>query len=349
VGNYDITYGFTDLIYFGDYFSDKAISKLQETPHKIKEGLGYDGQFYAQIALDPLLINDELPQAIDIISYRSRRIFLPILSYMLGLGKPVLIINIYALLNLIFYYMLIFGIKKYLKPSNLKDFLILLPIFYGSGTFFSYRMSLPDLPSTVFIFFGIFSQNPIYYSFAFLTKETSLVNIFGIFDSNQSIRKNILKMITVSLPLIIWLFYVSLRFGFSGSLGSGNFSLPGYVIIIQGINSVGKLLNSFDFETFTMLLALVSISCQALYLLMNINLNNAYWRVGIASAVLFLFLGEEVLLQDIAFCRALLPLTFSFNFLLKDKDKNFFFWFILGNIGLFGGISRTLFVYNWIF
>lgn len=349
IENYEEPYGFTDLIYFGEQFSDNAISTLQETPHKIKEGLGYDGQFYAQIALDPLLLNEELPYAIDLISYRSRRIFLPILSFILGLGIPFLILNIYALINLFYYYILLLGIIKFLKPSTLKDFLILLPIFYGTGTFYSYRMSLPDLPSTVFIFWGVFSQNPIYYSFAFLTKETSLINILGIVDTNQSLRSNIIRIISVSLPLLIWLLYIIFRFSFSDSLGSGNFSIPGYAIINQIFNLLGILINSFNFESLTFLLALISISFQALYFLIYFDVKNPYWRVGIASTVLFLFLGESVLMQDIAFCRAVLPLTFSFNFLLKDKDKDFFFWLIAGNIGLFGGILRTIFVYNWIF
>jgi len=350
IENFDISYGFTDLIYFGEFFSENAISKLQETPHKIKEGFGYDGQFYAQIALDPLLLNEELPQAIDSVSYRSRRIFLPFLSFIFGLGIPVIIINIYAILNLFFYYILLFIVNKYLKPSNLHEFLILVPILYGTGTFFSYRMSLPDLPSTVLIFIGIFSQTPIFFSLAFLTKETTIVNILGIIRSDQSKLKNLQKMIAVSLPLMIWILYISLRLGISGSFGSsGNFAFPGTAIIHQATNLFGKMLNPFDFESFTMLLALISITFQSLFMFFHPNPRNPIWRVGVASAVLFLFLGEEVLMQDIAFCRALLPLTFSFNFLLKDNENNFFKWLIIGNMGLFGGIGRTIFLYNWIF
>jgi hypothetical protein len=47
--------GFTSLIMFGEQFEPSASAYLQRTPHAVDRGSGYDGQFYAQIALDPLL------------------------------------------------------------------------------------------------------------------------------------------------------------------------------------------------------------------------------------------------------------------------------------------------------
>ena len=48
--------GFTRLIRFGDYFSPRAVPQLREVPiHVYEDSHGYDAQFYAQMALDPLL------------------------------------------------------------------------------------------------------------------------------------------------------------------------------------------------------------------------------------------------------------------------------------------------------
>ena len=49
---------------------------------------GYDGQFYAQIALDPTLRNPGLKDACDNLAYRAQLIAMPVASYVLGLGQP---------------------------------------------------------------------------------------------------------------------------------------------------------------------------------------------------------------------------------------------------------------------
>ena len=58
--------GFTSLIRFGEKWQDRRHSALQNLPiATVPESYGYDGQFYAQIALDPLLRSPELTQAVD--------------------------------------------------------------------------------------------------------------------------------------------------------------------------------------------------------------------------------------------------------------------------------------------
>lgn len=53
--------------------------------------LGYDGQFFLTLGLDPGLTNPDSIAALDGPPYRYQRILYPLLGYLLGLGKPALI------------------------------------------------------------------------------------------------------------------------------------------------------------------------------------------------------------------------------------------------------------------
>jgi len=72
--------GLTSLIQFGDQFEARALPALRAVPHAVREGAGYDGQFYAQLALDPLLRSESIDTALDGAAYRGRRILLPSLA-----------------------------------------------------------------------------------------------------------------------------------------------------------------------------------------------------------------------------------------------------------------------------
>lgn len=49
---------------------------------------GYDGQYYAALATDPLLHRDETLRALDMPSYRATRILVPFLAWLAAVGRP---------------------------------------------------------------------------------------------------------------------------------------------------------------------------------------------------------------------------------------------------------------------
>ena len=60
-----------------------------------------------------------------------------------------------------------------------------------------------------------------------------------------------------------------------------------------------------------------------------------WWRLGAPFALLFPLLGAPVLAEQIAYCRALLPLTLGFNLLLlREGWLRAGAWYLLGNIGM---------------
>ena len=75
--------GFTELIDFGDQFHQTALPAIRDVPHYVDpRSPGYDGQWYAQLALEPLLRNRGLDLALDTPQYRARRILFSWTAYL---------------------------------------------------------------------------------------------------------------------------------------------------------------------------------------------------------------------------------------------------------------------------
>jgi hypothetical protein len=80
--------------------ADSEAPALREVPHfTYPAWASYDGQFYAQRALDPFCRDPLVDHAIDLPPFRARRILFSWTAYTLGLGRPAWIIEIYALQN----------------------------------------------------------------------------------------------------------------------------------------------------------------------------------------------------------------------------------------------------------
>src|SRR5215471_20438463 len=97
---------FTGLIYYGAHFYPTAIREVRQIKPKLNSAAGYDGQFYSQIAIHPSLRAPGLRESLDVPAYRAMRPFLPWLSYLAGFGRPFWILQMYALGNLVFWYLL---------------------------------------------------------------------------------------------------------------------------------------------------------------------------------------------------------------------------------------------------
>jgi len=74
-----------------------------------------------QVAIDPTLRNPRLRDDLDFPTYRSTRILLPALARVSGLGNSCRIIQVFAVLNLFFWLLLLFGMIRYLQPVTVRD------------------------------------------------------------------------------------------------------------------------------------------------------------------------------------------------------------------------------------
>ena len=103
----DPSSGFLGLALFGKHFETTRLEAVNRAAPPTATEIGYDGQFYAQVALDPSLGDPALPRALDNAAYRARRIGLPVLAWAAGLGRPAWVLQAYVLLNAVFWVLLL--------------------------------------------------------------------------------------------------------------------------------------------------------------------------------------------------------------------------------------------------
>jgi hypothetical protein len=96
--------------YHGDWTALYCIGGARPLPpplrdaYRFRGSTGFDGQAYLMIALDPLFRNDH-SSYVDEAALRYRRILLPGLAFITGLGDPRLIVYTYILVNLGFLFL----------------------------------------------------------------------------------------------------------------------------------------------------------------------------------------------------------------------------------------------------
>lgn len=348
--------GLTSLIRFGESWQDRRHSDLNTVSvATIVSSNGYDGQFYAQIALDPTLRSAEFEQVIDIPTYRSRRILLPATASFFGLGKPAWTIQIYAFLNILCWFALAWILRAMIAGDSWACFARWFACMFSLGVLDSVRQSLVDLPALLLIALAIhaYSRPPARSKFSFwltlanLTKETSVLaaaalNIDDLFKPDRR-RRAILSVILAAIPLCLWSIYVHHRFsGSTPSSGLGNFTWPFFAIFSEGTSWIQKIAQGdFDSRYTFGLIAIVSLGLQFASLWKKPRFDSPWWRVGAVYSLLLPFLGVWVWSGYWAACRAVLPLTIAFNLLLP---ANRHFWMIwgLGNLTVLHAVWRFL-------
>ena len=173
---YGPEYGFTGMLRYGEKFNAHALDKAKQAPRKIFPGLGFDGQFYANLALDPTLTNKKMAAAMDLPQYRSRRIFLPLCAFLAGHGNPAATVNAYAVCNFVFWIFLCVIVFVKINPRSLQEYACALMIVFTSGVVGSALLALTDMPATALLFAAIVFPLlwPLFLSCAVLSRETTL-------------------------------------------------------------------------------------------------------------------------------------------------------------------------------
>ena len=154
-GFYDPATGFTSFVRFGREFGGRALPVLSDVPHATEPGWGYDGQFYAQLALDPLLQTEDLRVALDSPEYRGRRILFPAMAWVLGLGRPGLVLQVYSLLNVASWIVLACLLLRWLPAGSGRTLAAWAACLFSPGLLASVRAALPDGPGVLLLVVGL--------------------------------------------------------------------------------------------------------------------------------------------------------------------------------------------------
>ncbi len=155
----------------------------------------------------------------------------------------------------------------------------------------------------------------------------------------------------VTLPLGLWMLYLWLGNHESANMaGIRNFGLPLTGYVTEWATTMAELREASWGPARFSLLALISLTTQVAVLVIIRDWSNPWWRVGMVSCVLMVFLGDAVWEgHPGAATRVLLPMTFAFNLVLP---RNRWFWllFILGNLTVLPGLEtvRAPFLWSWL-
>lgn len=347
--------GFTSLIRFGETWNDRRHSSLQVLPLAVVPASnGYDGQFYAQIALDPTLRDAELAQVVDAPAYRARRILLPALAALLGLGNPWWTIQAYAVLNVLCWLLFAWLLHRHIGGSDWIAYARWIGCVFSMGALESVRQSLVDLPALLLLLLAVeahsrdrFGPSSLWLALGNLAKETSLLSALALqcdFSAGKlPWRRILISLGLCALPLVVWALYVHHRFPLSTDANSlGNFTWPLLGLLDHLKTCAAAILAGNLDGRYTMgLLAALGFLVQILVLWRAPEPRSAWWRIGAVYSLLFVFLSPWVWSGYWATCRALLPMTVAFNLLLPAQ-RHFWPLWVLGNLTLLHGLWRFL-------
>ncbi|MEZ5414521.1 MAG: hypothetical protein R3F03_09435 [Opitutaceae bacterium] len=346
--------GFSYLVSFGGLQTRPTVSALKDVDYYVQaDSYGYDAQYYVQIAMDPSLRDADLVEAVDNLPYRARRILISAISYVLGWGEPVSILQAYVLQNAIAWLLLAGILLRWFPPSSWSNWLRWSGVLFSFGMCVSVRNSLVDGPSLVLVAAGVFlvEKNRPWLAAAVLGiaglgKETNLLggSALARVEDLQAPRRwpvMALRGLLVAVPLALWLWYIQSAVGPAAEAGARNFALPfaGWWEKVQVVWQEALAPRTWDIAvlqngTFWSILMLIALTVQFLFLVLRPQWRQAWWRVGITFAVLMVFLGDAVWEGfPGAASRVLLPMQLAFNALVPMSRR---WWpvLVLGNLTL---------------
>ena len=237
--------------------------------------LGYDGQMFLSLSLDPFLQDSGTIDALDHPQYRYRRILYPLLGYIFGLGNPQLIPYIMVGLNCVFIILIVFVSSLYLRkyPSITWQGLLVLCI---PGIWIILSLSTAGLLSSLLLVSALYfyrQERPISTALsiaaACLNREIMLLMWLAFVLTSIWERKwrQLQHLLWAWLPAAIWNIYVVYRLKFQGTSGvSENFGYP----LLGIFNKLATLVTADSlaknlFEAFSF--GLLPMICLAIFLI----------------------------------------------------------------------------------
>ncbi len=340
--------GFTYLIIFGDKDSARFIPQLRTVNHyELENSAGYDGAYYAQIAMQPNLSDPALKRGVDNLAYRSRRILFCWTAYALALGNPIRALHIYAVQNIVCWLLLGGLLLRWFPPNCWQNYLRWCGVMFSYGLCFSLRGSLVDGPSLLLIACGVALVeagrpwwSAIVLGISGLGKETNILGGAALArpESNtiQGWSKVALRGVIVVLPVVLWLLVVRRWLGPSDDLGIRNFTFPLASYWKKWFDTITELIaegpGAFARSS---LLMLVSLTAQFLFFAFRRRWEDPWWRIAAVYSVMMIFLGEAVWEgYPGAASRVLLPMTLAFN-VLVPRGRRWWLLLVLGNLTVF--------------
>jgi hypothetical protein len=326
LAQWDPVTGLTKQILFEQRFESEALPALRAVPHAVVVD-GYDGQFYAEMALDPTLRDPAFAQALDDPPYRGRRVLLSWTAYILGLGRPAWVLNAYVLQYLLLWVGTGFLLTRWVPLDSYSNLARWCGCMFAMGLMASIDRVLPDGATMFFILATLYFletrqdwRATAVLALAGFARETNVLAAV-LFDPPVSAQRRAWlarawQMAALVVPLAVWMVYLDHHFTSGNNLGTNNLFLPGpgYVAKLVADTYGSWVHPHHNFDQEMDFLQLLTLAFRVVYLGLCRDWRDPVWRLGAIYTLLALFLGNHVWEgYPGAYQRILIPLTFAFN------------------------------------
>lgn len=348
-------HGITKFLRVGREFDERGLAVFRATPKFIDpfpaHRWGFDGQLYAQMALDPLLLDPQLHTALDDPPYRAQRILPSWIAWSLGLGKPFWVINAFAAVNLVFWVGFAWLLGRLFSPLGWAGLAGYAAMLLTCGAIESMHAALTDLPSFTLILAALMTggtAGACWLALAALARTTSLIGFIGLAEFSppwrETIRKNIVRGLIATVPIALWVAYVLWVFrgrevGFDG----GNLAMP-FRGIMEKLGELSvtlphgpirwhrwwhELYKSYELHA---LLTIIAVVTQGIYVVLHREWRLPIWRWAAVTTLYFSCISFLSWESHFTITRHALPMTLGFNLLLALRPtRAWLIWFLLGN------------------
>ena len=329
--------GLTSLIRFGENHQQDLAPELAGVPvYLVPHHDGFDGQYYAHMALHPPWIYHDLSDHYDFPAYRLRRVFLPALAWGLGLGRPWWIVHLYSFFNVLAWLALAWLLTAWLPLRNWTNFARWTACLLSAGVLESLRGSLTDLPSLLLLLAGMrlwekqrTRAGSVVFTASVLTRETMALCVLGLLWPRPSNVRGFARVAALGglivLPTVLWALYVSHYFPTSSTGVEGNFNWPFRAVAGTAVDAVAHLRHGIEDNgryTFR-LITIFSFAVQVGVVLAGWRHGPQWLRIAVPFMLIFPFLGLPVWEGPWGMWRAILPVTVAFCFLVPANR-----WFV---------------------
>jgi hypothetical protein len=356
---YDPTTGFTSLINFAEKDHGYESQTLQRTTHFHYPGsAGYDGQFYAQLAMDPLLREPDTDYLMDMAPFRARRILFSMTAYVLGIGKPEWILQVYSLQNVLVWLLLAWWLALRLRSDGMRGLLVWTACLFTQGLMASMRLAVLDGPSLLLIALAVSAAEKgrirtaaAIIGISMLGRETNLLTAAALaplvlFGPNRP-RVWVVAICGLLIvgPELLWIDYLRSIYRSTVLAHGPSLGLPLSAFAAQWSRVLHGSFFTLGPEAVwrsPSAMVLIALTVQAAGILLRPQLRSPMWWTGAVFSILMLLVSDHVWGGEPgATPRVVLPMTLAFNLMLP-KGRAFWPWWAAGNIAVIPGVMALL-------
>ena len=355
---YHAPYGFTEFIQLPvDPHNDYELAAVRAVPHVENKDGGYDGQFYARLALVPLLRDPAIDSTLDSPGYRARRILFSWTAYILGLGRPAWVLEAYALQNVLVWLIFAWLLLRWLPIGSRRSFALWAGCLLTHGMLSSVGNALLDAPSALLLAFAVVAAEAnrpwlttAVLGLSGLARETNLLGTTMLARFVEPSRRSILRVIGWGLltlvPALLWMDYMRSIYRHGAFATAGVVTTP-----VAGLLwKIGRI--AADLKASGMTATVVFSACAVIAFITQVGVigrlalttwrDRSPWLMLSVAFGLLCLVSHSVVWAGTpgAITRVALPMAIGFNILARQSS-----WpvLVLGNLGVIPGVLSFMF------